>query len=163
MLTLRIVVAMATLALPSRAAASTQVSDAEKSRIASEIETIVQVIVAAANAVDVDKAFAHTSSSSDFRLADNGTVYDSREAALASFREGFSKLHSQDIRIADYHLVVLTRDLAMYTAKGSFTGTDKSGKTSASTPFAWTWLWRREGTQWKVFNAHQSFGPAEGQ
>lgn len=158
---MKIVVPMAALVLASCTTAGPQLSNGERSKVGGEIDATVQALVAAASAVDLDKTFAHFSSSSpDFRVADNGTIYAGRDALLAAYREVYGKLRSQDIRIADHHVTVLSRDLAVYTARGTFTATDKSGKTSPLTPFAWTFLWRREGTQWKAFNAHQSFGPA---
>jgi ketosteroid isomerase-like protein len=92
-------------------------------------------------------------------MADNGMIYASRDAALAAFRDAFSQLRSQDIRIADHHVTVLSPDLAMYTSRGTFTSVDKSGKTSAPRSFAWTVLLRREGGHWKMLNVHQSFAP----
>lgn len=151
---------MATLVVASAANAGQPVSEAEKSKVRTEIETAVKVMVAGANAVDVERTLASASSSPDFRMADNGTIYGSREATLAAFRPDFASLRSQDIRISEQHVAVPSHDLAVYTSRGTFTSTNKSGKTSPSTPFAWTILWAREGTQWKMLNIHQSFGPA---
>ncbi len=144
------------LLMPRANAAS--LSEAEKAKIRSEIATEVQKIVAAANAVDIDRTMASASSSPDYRAVDNGTVYLSRDAFLAVFRDGFSRLRSQDIRLIDQHTSVLAPDLAVYTGRGTFTVTDKAGATSPVTPFAWTLLWRRESGVWKLLNVHQSFG-----
>ncbi len=155
---MKVVVLVGTLCLASGASAGAKVSEASKVR--AEIEGAVQAVVAGANAVDVERTFASCSMSADFRMADNGVLYGSREATLAAFREGFGPLRSQDVRIADHQVIVLSRDLAMYTSLGTFTTTDKSGQASPARTWVWTVLWRREGTQWKMLNAHQSFAPA---
>ena len=159
MRTMTVVLAVVTLALASYAGAGPKLSDTERAKIESEIKAGVQAIVAAVNALDADKAFAHFSSSPDFREATNGSLTSSHEALLAKYREAYAKLRSQDRRVADEHITVLSPDLAMYTAGGTFLLTDKSGKSTPPIPIAWTFLWRREGTQWKVVNAHQSFVP----
>lgn len=138
-------------------------SEAEKSRIKGEIEAEVQKIAVAAKAVDIERATASSSLSPDYRAIDNGTVYASRDALLAVFREGFRRLQSQDIRVIDQDTVVLAPDVAVYTGRGTFTATDKSGTTSPVTPFAWTIVWRRESGAWKVLNLHQSFGRSAAQ
>lgn len=154
------VLLMGTLTLTSRLSAGPQVSQADRSKITSQVEAAIQASVAAASVADAEKTFENVSSSPEFRMADNGMILGNREAALAAIRDGFSQLRSQDIRIADHHVTVLSPDLGMYTAQGTFTSTNKAGKTSAPRSFAWTVLMRREGPRWRMLNVHQSFGPA---
>ena len=156
---MKFVALVGTLCLVSGASVVAQVTEAEASKIRVEIEAAVQAVVAGANAVDVEKTFASCSTSGEFRMADNGALYGSREATLAAFRAGFGPLRSQDIRIPEHQVVVLSRDLAMYTSLGTFTTIDKSGQASPARQFAWTALWRREGAQWRMVNVHQSFAP----
>ena len=141
----------------SYAGAGPQLSDVEKAKVESEIKTSVASFVASVNAVDADRAFELFSASTDFREATNGVIDTSREAVLAKFREVYATLRSQDRKLADEHIVVLSPDLAMYTAGGTFALTDKDGKSTPAIPIAWTFLWRREGGRWEVVNAHQSF------
>lgn len=156
---MKVVALVGTLCFASGATAVAQVPAVEASKIRTEVEAAVAAVVAGANAVDVERTFASCSTSGEFRMADNGAIYASREATLAAFRAGFGPLRSQDIRILEHQVSVLSRDLAMYTSLGTFTTTDKSGQASPARKFAWTALWRREGTQWRMLNVHQSFAP----
>lgn len=139
-------------------ASADQVAEAEKLKIGASIEAQVQKVIAGANAADIDAAMASISSSPDYRAVDNGAIYTNRDALVTAYREGYSRLRSQDIRLIEQSTLVLAHDLAVYTARGTFTSTSKSGETTPVTPFAWTILWRLESGAWKQLNVHQSFG-----
>jgi hypothetical protein len=136
-----------------------ELSDEEASRIRNEIQSEVQNIVAAANALDSNNVVANFSPSPDSRYVARGTVY-SRETFTAELRKSFNNLQSQEIlqniNLINQHVVALAPDLAIHTTQGSLTLTAKSKKTVVRFPWALTSLWRRESGIWRLFNLHQS-------
>ncbi len=120
-------------------------------------------MAAGAGSGDVEKTFADASMSSDFKMADNGSVYPSREATVAAFREDFLSLQSQEVRIVEQDVAVVSRDVAISTTRGVFSARYKSGKMMPNTAFVWTVLWRREAGGWRFVNVHQSFKPSGAQ
>jgi hypothetical protein len=152
-----VLLAVTMLALTSFAGPGAQLSSTDKVKVEAEVRAAVLGFVASVNAVDADKAFAYFSTAPEFRQANNAFFTASRDECVAKYREAYAKLTSMNRTLADEHVDVLSRDLAMYSAGGTFTTTDKAGKTTLPTPIAWTLLWQREPTGWKVINAHQSF------
>jgi len=135
---------------------ATQLPDGEKSTIRTQIEAEVQTIIAGMAALDCDKVHASASPSPDYRMVGYGTVFANRGAALTLCRDGYSQLRSLEAAIVEQYTTVLSHDLAIYTAHGTTTWTNKSSERSPVTPWAWTILWRREAGTWKYLNFCQS-------
>jgi uncharacterized protein (TIGR02246 family) len=137
---------------------ATELTGDEETKIKSEIETEVQKILAAANALDSNNIVSSFSSSPDFQFVKDGVVISGREAT-EELTKGYSNMRSQDIsqdmRVLEQHTAVLAPDLAVYTARCAFTLTAQSRKTS-EIPLAATILWRRESGMWRVLNIHES-------
>jgi ketosteroid isomerase-like protein len=141
------------------AQAGTSVKPEQADSIRVDIEGRVRAMAAGAAAGDVEKTFADATTSPDFMMADNGSIYPNRDATLAAFREDFAQLSSQDVKITHQVVVVVSRDVALSTTRGTFSATYKSGRVMREMTFVWTVLWRRESGQWRSVNIHQSFTP----
>jgi Domain of unknown function (DUF4440) len=140
---------VATCASGALADAGGPVKPAEAATIRVEIEARVRAMAAGAAAGDVEKTFADASMSPDFRMADSGSVYVDRDATLGAFKRDFLLLRSQDIRLTEQLVAVVSREVAMSTTRGVVSATYKSGTVIRDTPFVWTVLWTREGGRWR--------------
>jgi uncharacterized protein (TIGR02246 family) len=160
---MRRLAAVAVLAIvPAAFAAAQPMSEAAKSRVRSEVQAAVDVIVAASRAADVDGCLARMSTSPGSRFSDGETVYESLEAQRAIYKDVFARIRSQDLQLDRQEIDVLSADLAAYTGKGHFTSSYKTGETTPRRAFAWTFLWRREKGGWRIVHGHQSLGATSG-
>ena len=64
-------------------------------------------------------------------------------------------LYSLQYEIDEKRITVLSEDAAILAVSGKTKAESTSGQ-EFSTPFAWTFIYRKTGDQWKVIHSHQS-------
>ena len=138
-----------------------QVSDEQRAAIEVTIRVLTDELVAASEQVDVDRVFAKCSDAHDAGFIDNGVFYPSLDSLLAAFRTGFSRLRRQEIEVSETRVSVLAPNVAVLTAHGYGTATQTDDQTFES-PFAWTFVFVKEGDNWRIVHSHQSFPLPEG-
>src|SRR4249919_2816773 len=89
-------------------------AQAQSPRLKATIDSAVGRMTAAANSVNAKGIFAETAS--DFVLVNNGTLYPSRDSALATFSRSFKHYRRQDIQVGEANVRALSPTLALYTA-----------------------------------------------
>ena len=83
-------------------------------------------------------------------------MLEGRDTAVAEFRKTYSLISSQHQDVEQSKLVRLGPDVALYTAVGEGTYTDKNGVVSDPVGLGLTVVFVREGGQWHARHAHQS-------
>jgi hypothetical protein len=86
----------------------------------------------------------------------DGFAWDSKAAAEDAYRSFFGSLQSQEVEVIRTDIHALTPDVVHVTQMARYTQTDLSGEVSPLRRFAATFVWVKEGGEWKVMAFHQS-------
>ena len=85
----------------------------------------------------------------------NGIFFDSFDPILQRVSSGMQGLKSLKYNISDKRITVLSKDAAIVAVSGHSNTESISGE-KFKTAFAWTFVYRKTGDQWKVIHSHQS-------
>ena len=129
--------------------------DAQRAAVEETVKSLTEQSIAACEKVDIDGVAVNVSDKYNTGFIDNGVFYPSFESLIADFRIGFGRLKSQEIKISDRRITVLAPNVALVTAHGNFTATDKTNNTFKGN-FAWTFVYAKIGDEWKIIHSHQS-------
>lgn len=137
---------------PSKDSTSQDVQKAVLSRLA-EIQN-------AAQALDPDKVFSFVIENDKGALAQNGTLFLTREEALESTRQGFQGLANVSYRFDEQHVIVLSPTVALAVGEGESSATLDDGRTIGA-HFVQSVVFVLTDGEWKVVHSHRSFPPAK--
>ena len=115
-------------------------------------------IQVAAQKLDPEKVFSFVLENKKGALAQNGTLFLTREEALDSTRQAFSGLQKVEYQFKQQHITMLSPGVALAIGEGSSSATTADGR-SFSTPFVQSVVLVLTNGEWKVFHAHRSFPP----
>ena len=87
-----------------------------------------------------------------------GTLYTSLDPFRSFYTGIYATLQSDEIRLSESKIIVLSPATAIITASGTFSNVDKAGKVSPRIPLSLTLLWVREPAGWKILHIQESFG-----
>jgi hypothetical protein len=85
----------------------------------------------------------------------NGVFFSSFDPIMERVTSNMQGLNSLQYVINDKKITVLSKDAAILAVSGRTKAESTSGQ-EFSTPFAWTFIYRKTGDQWKVIHSHQS-------
>ena|SRR5688572_8315997 len=78
-----------------------------------------------------------------------------RDSLATLYRSIYAGLQRQEIVPEAPTITVLGRDAGVYSARGRFVATPKTGA-PLSSDVAWTLVWVRRGGEWTLLHSHQS-------
>lgn len=109
----------------------------------------------AAGRLDAAALYAHVLDTGTPPIAEDGILFGSHEAALASTRAGLSAVSRLSYRYAHESVKVISKDVALWVADGTTSVTLQDGREFAA-PFAETIVFVLKHGEWKVLHAHRS-------
>jgi len=118
------------------------------------IDSIVQSMMAGAREVNAGQVLSGAAPDVTFITGD--ILLSGLETLQARFEETYAALTSQDQTIIDRRIRLVSPDVALVTAVGEGTYTDKAGWTSDTVGIGTTLVFVREDGAWRVRHAHQS-------
>lgn len=124
------------------------------------IGSLMDEVVAAAEAADAEAILGHYRFESGFASANQGRLQLDTQAFEDNVRRAYGGLRGQSFDTRTRSIQVLTPDVVVATIQGPRTATDTSGVFTEPHPFAATMVWRRGDDGWKIVAQHQSFGEA---
>ena len=126
-------------------------SDADVKRA---VDSLIAVAMDAASKADAEGVLSIADP--QFSIISGDVMLEGRDTAVAEFRKTYSLISSQHQDVEQSKLVRLGPDVALYTAVGEGTYTDKNGVVSDPVGLGLTVVFVREGGQWHARHAHQS-------
>jgi uncharacterized protein (TIGR02246 family) len=120
------------------------------------IDSLIQGAMEGAANVDADKVLAMAAGNGELTFLTGDVLLTGFEPIREQFRKTYSTLQHQQQTILEKHVRLLSPDVAVATAVGEGTYTDKAGWTSPPVGIGTTIVFVREDGQWRARHVHQS-------
>jgi uncharacterized protein (TIGR02246 family) len=124
--------------------------------VTAQIEAALKQAMEGAAAVDAEKALAISTKDEDFTFVTGDVMLVGYDAALPRFKETYAMLEKQHTDVLSSRVRLLSPDVAVLTAVGEGTYTDKAGFTSEPVGLGATLVFVRKNGEWRVTHFHQS-------
>lgn len=131
----------------------------EDPAVLATIDSIVEVAVQGAAAVDADKVLSIAEGPGEFTFITGDIMMSGFEPIKAQFKKTYSHLKSQTHAITEKRVRLLSPDVALVTAVGEGTYTDNAGWTSPPVGIGTSIIFVRENGRWRATHVHQSIAP----
>jgi uncharacterized protein (TIGR02246 family) len=128
----------------------------EDPAVVAQIDSALRQAMDGAAAVDADKALAVATRDKDFTFVTGDVMLVGYDDILKRFKETYSTLEKQHTEIGTSRVRLLSPDVALVTAVGEGTYTDKAGFTSEPVGLGATLVFVRRDGEWRVTHFHQS-------
>ena len=109
----------------------------------------------AANSLNADAFFAYILDSDKGVIIQNGTLFKTRQDALAAVKRGFLGIAKMERQIDNPQVTVVSPELALLTGEGTTHATFTDGR-EISSHFAVSLIFQLKDGQWKVLHGHYS-------
>ena len=123
--------------------------------ICDEVDTAFRYGMKAGENLDADMLSENVDDNLNAGHIINGVFFGSFEPILQRVTSNMQDLYSLQYEIDEKRITVLSEDAAILAVSGKTKAESTSGQ-EFSTPFAWTFIYRKTGDQWKVIHSHQS-------
>ena len=127
----------------------------KQSRIIAEVETAFEDNLKTGQNLDADKLSESVDDSPGAGHILNGVFFTSFDPVLQQTRSGMQGLKSLQYEIKNKRITVLSKNAAVAAVSGKVVAESTSGQKFTNS-FAWTFVYRKTGDQWKVIHSHQS-------
>ena len=141
----------ALLALACASGAPAALTEVERSTIEREVTAAMDSLLAAAMRRDADAVFGRFAPGPH---ADDGALA-TRDELERVYRPLYASTARLDLRMSRREVRVLSPDVAMVVAEGTFDATGRDGARQQGRN-AWTFVWERAPDGWRVLHQHQS-------
>jgi uncharacterized protein (TIGR02246 family) len=122
--------------------------------VKAEVEARFQAAIDGAAKADAEQVVAAFAADATFVTGD--LMLSGLADIRTSFADTYSGLTSQSHTVREKHVRILAPDIALVTATGEGTYTDKAGWTSPPVGLAVTIVFARHDGAWRAVHAHQS-------
>ena len=151
---LLLLMSIAVACRPSPGPSDAAMSDADRTALADTVRMLSQGIFDGASGVDLDATFRRFGTGDNAAHLNGGQRY-TRDSLASLYRSVFANLQRQEIVPDAPTVTVLGRDAAVYSTRGHFVATPKTGA-PLSSDAAWTFVWVRMNGEWTLLHSHQS-------
>ena len=121
-----------------------------------QIDSVMQPAFDAARRADADKVLAMAEGPGEFTFIAGDVLLSGVAPIRESFRNTYAGLTRQEQEIITRRIRLLTPDVALWTAVGEGTYTDKAGWTSPPVGLGLTVVLVKQAGRWQALHAHQS-------
>jgi len=148
------------LILLAAACAPAEITDAQRTAVASEIMDAANDFVAGLATLDGDGFIAPFTDAGDLVYVDAGRIYADREALKNAFAGFASRQERMGGTWDPAHVTVLGPDGAAFTGVFHADVVDTAGVAQWTNGKIWTFVYQRRDGEWKIVQAHESNGRA---
>ena len=120
------------------------------------LDSLVAVAMAGAESADADRVLAFAEGPGEFTFTTGDVMLDGLASIKESFRSTYAGLTRQEHQIHAKRIRLLSPDVAILTAVGEGTYTDKAGWTSNPVGLGLTVVFVKQDGKWQARHAHQS-------
>lgn len=124
--------------------------------ILAAIDSAMTVAMAGSAAGNAEQALSITTRDSTFSFITGDVMLTGYDGILDAFRNTYASIERQDQTILERHVRVIAPDVALLTAVGEGTYTDKAGFTSEPVGLGATIVFVRRNGTWQAVHYHQS-------
>ncbi len=139
----------------------TQMDQSDRTQIVQAVEQRMRSFEAAERALDAEKLVGYFAIGPDFYIYNDGQRL-TYEIMTTAVRSTFPTLRSIEGGFIDLHVMALTPDAALATARFQETVTDSNGSQTTQHGAA-SWLWRQIGGEWRIAYGHVDHYPGVSQ
>jgi len=132
-----------------------RISEKKKTRILDELEVVFLDNLKTGENLDADRLSESVDDSPGAGHILNGVFFTSFDPILQQTRSGMRGLKSLQYEILNQRMTILAEDAAIVAVSGKATAESTSNQKFTNS-FAWTFVYRKTGGQWKVIHSHQS-------
>ena len=130
-------------------------SEGKMKNILDEVEAAFQDDLSTGEDLNADKLSESVDDGLNAGHIVNGVFFSSFDPILQRVSNGMQGLKSLEYDIRDKRITVLSKNAAIVAVSGH-TNTESTSGQKFKTAFAWTFIYRKTGNQWKVIHSHQS-------
>lgn len=130
-------------------------SEEETKMILNEVDAAFREGQKAGENLDADRLSERIDDSLNAGHIVNGVFFSSFDPIMQRVTSNMQGLNSLQYVINDKRITVLSKDAAILAVSGNTNAESDSGE-KFSAAFAWTFIYRKVGDQWKVIHSHQS-------
>ena len=139
--------------------ATTQLTEEQKAAITDTVNVLMAEYWDAERAADYDRARGYIHDSPEMiHACPKGRLFHPFEMFDSRSRQVWVAMDRQAISIAESRITALAPHLVSVIRRGTYTVTDTSGVTLPEAAFAFTALWARQDSEWRMLQMHRS-GP----
>jgi uncharacterized protein (TIGR02246 family) len=124
--------------------------------IVAAIDSTVRTAMAGAGAVNAEQALSITTQDSNFTFLTGDLMLTGYDRILPAFSKTYGGLKSQHTEILEKRIRVLAPDVAVFSAVGEGTYTDKANFTSEPVGLGATVIFVKRDGVWRAVHFHQS-------
>lgn len=124
--------------------------------ITATIDSLLRVAMDGATRADADRVLEPAAGKGELTFLAGNVIISGLGPIRETFRKTYSELASQQIKVLDKRIRVLSPDVAIATLVEEGTYTDKAGWTSEPVDIGLTLVFVKENGQWRIRHAHQS-------
>lgn len=133
--------------------------DPEDPAVIAAIESQLEAAMAGAAAADAERVLSGAAGSGELTFVTGDVMLSGLDTIRGRFEDTYAGLAKQEQTIREKRVRVLSPDVALVTAVGEGTYTDKAGWTSEPVGLGLTIVFVREDGVWRARHAHQSVAP----
>ena len=134
---------------------SQELTSSQKTKIISEINTLFEKNIKAAETLDASGLTESVSDVLSAGFIDKGIYYKSFETLMKGFNNDIRGVTSQKMNISNKKITVLSNNTALLTASGNYSVALEDGRTLTG-GFLWTFVYAKIDDKWKVIHSHGS-------
>jgi hypothetical protein len=131
------------------------ITNQQKSNIEKEVDAIFQTMVKAADSLNYDKISTGVDDKYNAGFITGGSYYAKYDSMINILKSRPQDGSTQSIIVKQEKITVLSDRLALLTASGESKISPGSGS-SYTIRFLWSFVYEKEGNEWKVIQSHQS-------
>lgn len=150
-----IIAAAISTAGPTTAGAQQKARGAPQDSVETAIRAVHEQMQQAAERLDATSLFSHVLDADIAPIIENGSIADTRAAALYRTALGLSQLTSLTYSYTRQSITELSPGVVLWVGEGTSTAKLRDGR-QVSVPFAETVVFVQRDGQWKVLHAHRS-------
>lgn len=118
------------------------------------LELFEQSIRAAEN-LDTEFMLKLVNDTSKTGFIDNGLYFESYEELMNSYKKGIQNIYTQYLKVKKTKITFLSEKMALLTTNGYYSA-QTIQKREISGKFAWTIVYSRIDSEWKIVHSHMS-------
>jgi hypothetical protein len=134
---------------------SEELTEAEKTNIIGEINTLFENSIKAGEILDIKGIKENVDDTLRSGFIDNGIYFSSFEDVMNMFRNRINGLDSQKMIIGDKRITILSSNIVLLTASGNNEAKLSDGRV-IKVKFAWSFVYTKINNEWKIIHSHMS-------
>lgn len=147
-----------TLTLPlflSNTYAKEKLTEAEKSKIVAEINTLFEKSLKAGESLDINEITENVNDTLRAGFIDNGIYFNSFMERMSGFKNAIKGIDSQEMEIVNKKITILSPNAVLLAASGNYKVKVYDGRIIEG-KFAWSLVYSKINNEWKIVHTHMS-------